>query len=67
MTPEDLKLLEKLFDVIEQDIIPLTEQGVANGNKVLEQHFSANRICLWSLLKPTMKPRIRCGMVKCIR
>ncbi|PRA55315.1 deaminase [Brucella pituitosa] len=34
MKPEELKLLEKLFDIIEQDIIPLTEQGVANGNKV---------------------------------
>jgi len=34
MKPDELKLLEKLFDVIEQDIIPLTEQGVAEGNKV---------------------------------
>nr|WP_210270195.1 nucleoside deaminase [Brucella intermedia] len=29
-----MKLLEKLIDVIEQDIIPLTERGVAEGNKV---------------------------------
>lgn len=34
MAPDELMLLEKLIDVIEQDIIPLTEQGVAEGNKV---------------------------------
>lgn len=31
---DELKLLEKLIDVIEQDVIPLTERGVAEGNKV---------------------------------
>lgn len=34
MQPEELNLLERLIDVIEQDIIPLTERGVAEGNKV---------------------------------
>ncbi|MBA8850992.1 tRNA(Arg) A34 adenosine deaminase TadA [Ochrobactrum intermedium] len=34
MQTNELKLLEKLIDVIEQDIIPLTERGVAEGNKV---------------------------------
>ncbi|MDR6432361.1 nucleoside deaminase [Brucella pseudogrignonensis] len=34
MASDELKLLERLIDVIENDVIPLTEQGVADGNKV---------------------------------
>ncbi len=34
MQTDELKLLEKLIDVIEQNVIPLTERGVAEGNKV---------------------------------
>jgi tRNA(Arg) A34 adenosine deaminase TadA len=34
MTSDELKLLEKLIEVVEKDVIPLTEQGVAEGNKV---------------------------------
>lgn len=31
---QDLQLLERLIDVIERDVLPLTEKGVAAGNKV---------------------------------
>jgi tRNA(Arg) A34 adenosine deaminase TadA len=30
----DISLIDRLFDVIEHDIVPLTEAGVANGNKL---------------------------------
>ena len=29
-----LSLIDRLFDVIEDDIIPLTSEGVARGNKL---------------------------------
>jgi tRNA(Arg) A34 adenosine deaminase TadA len=34
MTTPTPSLITRLFDVIEQDIVPLTEQGVAKGNKL---------------------------------
>ena len=33
-SPSELALLEKLIDVIERGILPLTEKGVAAGNKI---------------------------------
>ena len=46
----------RLLDVIDSDILPLTERGVAAGNKV----FGA-------ALLPTMKPTIRCGTARSTR
>lgn len=34
MTTIDASFIDRLFDVIEQDIVPKTEQGVAKGNKL---------------------------------
>jgi tRNA(Arg) A34 adenosine deaminase TadA len=34
MTVADASLFERLFDVIENDIVPLTAAGVAAGNKL---------------------------------
>jgi len=34
MTVVDASLIDRLFDVIENDIVPLTAAGVANGNKL---------------------------------
>jgi len=30
----DVSLIDRLFDVIEHDIVPLTAKGVARGNKL---------------------------------
>ena len=38
-----------LLDVIEGDILPLTEVGVRTGNKVFGAAALQNRICHWSL------------------
>lgn len=54
-----------LLDVIEGDILPLTEVGVRTGNKVFGAAALQNRICHWSLRAPIGKWKILCGMRRC--
>ncbi len=54
-----------LLDVIEGDILPLTEVGVRTGNNVFGAAALQNRICHWSLQAPIGKWKILCGMGRC--
>lgn len=42
-----MTIAARLLDVIENDILPLTEQGVAAGNKVFGAAILKNPTCRW--------------------
>ena len=50
----------RLLNVIEYEILPLTERAVAASNRSSARRFCANPTCRWCSPKPTTKWIIRC-------
>ena len=56
----------RLLDVIDHDILPLTERGVAAGNKVFGAAIlRKSDLSLVDRRAPTTRPRTRCGTARC--
>ena len=58
----------RLLDVMERDILPMTERGVAAGNKVFGAALLRKSDCLGGHSQgPTAKPKIRCCTARSAR
>jgi hypothetical protein len=44
---ENADLVRRLLDVMEHDILPLTEKGVPRATRCLAAHFCASQTCRW--------------------
>lgn len=61
------ELIKRLLDVMEHDIIPLTQEGVKEGNKVFGGAIlKKNDFSLVISLKPIMSLKTLYGTAKCI-
>jgi hypothetical protein len=58
--PDPAVLASRFLDVIEQEIVPKTREGVAAGNKIFGAAILKRPISRWLLPERTRRRRTRC-------
>jgi tRNA(Arg) A34 adenosine deaminase TadA len=64
---DNAALIDRLFDVIEHDIVPLTREGVATGNKIFGAAILRKADLSLVIAATNNETENRSGMARCTR